>query len=168
MPDLNSTRCRIRGMQHSQEACLVCQQSDERTLNPAFLPCSCPRKAPKRLTQNIRKGVGFQPVAWPIQRVHRAAPLVPSARLATTDLLAKCIASSAISKGKEFHALHSNEAGTRQFPRYAQGNRRALLTCVNNAQTWLAVPIEPFSPIFLAKWRFQPPSSNHACAAHNP
>jgi len=46
-----------------------------------------PQDAKTRLTQNIRKGVEFRPVAWPIQRVHRAAPLVPSARLATTDLL---------------------------------------------------------------------------------
>src|SRR5690242_13675702 len=68
----------------------------------------------------------------------------------------------------ELHALHSNVASTRQFPRYAQGNRRALKTCVNNAQTWLAVPMQLLSPIFLAKWRFQPPSLNHACAAHNP
>jgi hypothetical protein len=65
--------------------------------------------------QNIRKGVGFQPAAWPIQRVHRAAPLVPSARLATTDLPAKCIASGRISEGLGFHALHSKEAQALDF-----------------------------------------------------
>src|SRR5688572_32561628 len=85
-------------------------------LTPHFCPVHVPARRQEHLTQNIRKGVGFQPVAWPIQRVHRAAPLVPSARLATTDLLAKCIASSAISKGKEFHVCTAMRRVAVNFP----------------------------------------------------
>ena len=60
--------------------------------------------------------MGFQPAAWPIQRVHRAAPLVPSARLATTDLHAKCIASGVISEDWNFTLCRAMRLTTLDFP----------------------------------------------------
>ncbi len=104
-------------------ACFIAQKRDQcgnvlmnTRLTPLFCSVHVPASTGKHFKVKHSEGDRVAPAARPIQRVHRAAPLVPSARLATTDLPVKCIASGLISEGLELFALHGNEARDRRFP----------------------------------------------------
>src|SRR5262245_53600593 len=104
----------------------------------------------------------------PSLRVHQASPLMPSARLATTDLHASVPRVVPLQKGLTLHALPTNAAHDWKFPMIC--TKKLLRTRFAGITRESAPPfrIGGETRISLAKGRLMPPSLKHARESYNP